>query len=169
MLKGSVRIWKRSNLFPIFYEGQTHFSTSGMPECVWPSMNRSRMSFIQTSTLPPSMHQKLIKQGRCCMENNQLLTKSQVGLEDISIKKSPLPIGHLHRALPQIVQTSYPVGYAMSLTVLPRYRKRSFIFCSSGQTQSCLSLHQSRLKRFDWVPVVRPQCVFRGERGNGGI
>ena len=31
----------------------------GMPKRVWPSMNRSKIFFIQTSTLPPSMHHKL--------------------------------------------------------------------------------------------------------------
>ena len=49
-----------------------------MPKWVWPSMNRCRMVFVQNFPLPPSMH------GRCCMQNNQLLTKSHVELEDNS-------------------------------------------------------------------------------------
>jgi hypothetical protein len=42
------------------------------------------MFFIQTSTLPPHMHQKLFKNGKFYKQNNQLLTKSQVGLKDNS-------------------------------------------------------------------------------------
>ena len=38
---------------------------------VSPSRNQYRMFFVQTSTLPPSMHQKLTKHGRSCMQNNQ--------------------------------------------------------------------------------------------------
>ena len=33
------------------------------------------MLFVQTSTLPPRMHPKLTKHERCCLQNNQLLTK----------------------------------------------------------------------------------------------
>jgi hypothetical protein len=43
------------------------------------------MFFIQTSTLPPHMHQKLTKCGRFCKQNNQLPTTSHVELEDNSI------------------------------------------------------------------------------------
>ena len=39
----------------------------GMPKWVWPSMNWYRTFFVQTSTLPPSMHQKHTEHGRCCM------------------------------------------------------------------------------------------------------
>ena len=48
-------------------------------------MNRYRMLFVQTSTLPPSMHQKLTKHGKFCKQNNQLPTKSHDELEDTSI------------------------------------------------------------------------------------
>ena len=47
----------------------------GMPRAVWSSMNRYGMFVIQTSTLPPSIHQKLSKHGRSCMQNNQLQPK----------------------------------------------------------------------------------------------
>jgi hypothetical protein len=47
-------------------------------------MNRYRMFFIQTSTLPPRMHQKLTKHGRICQQNNQLPTKSHDELGDNS-------------------------------------------------------------------------------------
>ena len=60
----------------------------GMPRVlkyVWPSMNRYRMFFVQTSTLPPRMHQELTKHGRFYNQNNQLPTKSHVELKDNSI------------------------------------------------------------------------------------
>ena len=50
----------------------------GMPKWVWPSRNQYRMVFVQTSTQPPSMHRKLPKHRRCCMQNNQILTKMYV-------------------------------------------------------------------------------------------
>jgi hypothetical protein len=53
-----------------------------MPKWVWPSMNRCRMFFIQTSTLSPSMYRKLTQHGRCCMQSNELLTKSHAQSED---------------------------------------------------------------------------------------
>jgi hypothetical protein len=40
------------------------------------------MSFVQTDTLMPSMHRKLIGHGRCCMQNNELPTISHVEVED---------------------------------------------------------------------------------------
>jgi hypothetical protein len=43
------------------------------------------MFFVQTSTLPPRMHQKLTKYGRFSKHNNQLPTKSHDELEDSSI------------------------------------------------------------------------------------
>jgi hypothetical protein len=43
------------------------------------------MFFVQTSTLPPRMHQKLTKHGRFCKQNNQLPTKTPDELEDNSI------------------------------------------------------------------------------------
>lgn len=45
-------------------------------------MNPCKMYFGQTSTLPPSIHQKLHKHDRCCMQHNQLPSKIHVGLED---------------------------------------------------------------------------------------
>ena len=48
-------------------------------------MNQNRLLFIQIHTLPPSMHQKLIGHGRCCMQNNQLSTKSPIELKDNSV------------------------------------------------------------------------------------
>jgi hypothetical protein len=48
-------------------------------------MNRYKMFFVQTSTLPPRMHHKLTKHGRFCKQNNQLPTKTHVELKDNSI------------------------------------------------------------------------------------
>jgi hypothetical protein len=45
-------------------------------------MTRYRMFYVQTSTLPPRMHQKLTKHGKFGQQNNQLPTKSHVELED---------------------------------------------------------------------------------------
>jgi hypothetical protein len=47
-------------------------------------MNRYRMFFVQTSTPPLRMHQKLTKHGRFYKQNNQLPTKSHVELKDNS-------------------------------------------------------------------------------------
>ena len=57
----------------------------GMPQWVWPSMNWYKMFYHQTSTLPPSMHHKLTKYGRSCVQSNQLPTKSHAELEDNTI------------------------------------------------------------------------------------
>ena len=43
------------------------------------------MCFVQTSTPPPHMHQKLTKHKRFCKQNNQLPTKSHDELKDNSI------------------------------------------------------------------------------------
>ena len=40
------------------------------------------MFFVQISTLPPSIHQKLTTYGRYCKQNNHLPTKSHVELEE---------------------------------------------------------------------------------------
>ena len=48
-------------------------------------MSQHRMFLVETSTLTPSMHRQLTIYGRYCMQDNQLLTKSHVELEDTSI------------------------------------------------------------------------------------
>ena len=54
-----------------------------MPKGAWPSVNRYKVFFVQTSRLPPSIHQKLNQYGRCCVEINKLptngLVESKVG------------------------------------------------------------------------------------------
>ena len=47
-------------------------------------MNQYRMFFVQTSTLPPSMHQKISEHGKYCLQNNQLSTQRHIKLEDNS-------------------------------------------------------------------------------------
>jgi hypothetical protein len=71
----------KSSLFR-FIEGQTHISTSWDAKMSLTLIDRNKAFFNQTSTLPPNMHQELTKYGRCCMQNNQLPTKSHVELED---------------------------------------------------------------------------------------
>ena len=66
--RGSVSIWMKSNLFHRFIEGQTNFSTSWHAKMVWHSMNWYNTFFIQTFTLPPSMHQKTTEHGRSCVK-----------------------------------------------------------------------------------------------------
>ena len=60
-------------------------ATHAVLKWVWPSMDRYRMFFVQTSTLPPNMHLKLTKHGRFCKQNNQLPTKSHDESKDNSI------------------------------------------------------------------------------------
>jgi hypothetical protein len=57
-------------------------------------MNQYRMSFVQNSTLPPSMHHKLTKHGKFCKQNNQLPTKSHDELENNSIIFHPFLAMH---------------------------------------------------------------------------
>ena len=68
--------WCKSTLGQVYIRG--------MPKWVWSSMNRYRIFFVQTSTLPPHMHQKLTKHGRFCKHINQLPTKSHDELKDNS-------------------------------------------------------------------------------------
>ena len=85
MFRGRVEVWTKYILYQ-FIEGQTHFSTYWVcRKRVCHSMNRCRMFFVQTSTRPLNMHQKLTKHGRFCMQNNQLPTKSCDEFEDNSI------------------------------------------------------------------------------------
>jgi hypothetical protein len=86
MRGGTVEVWTKNILYR-FMEGQTHFSTSLKP--LWSFMNRYRMFFVQTSTIPPRMHQKLSKHGKFCKQNNQLPTKSHVELKDNSTIMPP--------------------------------------------------------------------------------
>ena len=66
-------------------------------------MNQCRMFFVQTSTLPPCMHRVLTEYGRCCMQNNSLLTKSPVELEENSTIAGALsvfrPLEHIFWSL----------------------------------------------------------------------
>jgi hypothetical protein len=79
-----VEVWTENILYR-FMEGQAHF---GMPRGAKMSLalhEPYRMFYVQTSTLPPRMHQKLTKHGRFCKQNNQLPTKTHVELKDDSI------------------------------------------------------------------------------------
>ena len=62
-------------------------------------MNQYRMFFVQTSTLPPHIHQEVTKHGKFCKQNNQLPTKIHVELEDNSIMTSFHSILYQHSNL----------------------------------------------------------------------
>ena len=62
------------------------------PKWVWPSMNRYRMFFDQTITLPPNMHHKLTEHERCWMRNIWFPTKSHVESDDNSNFSIPCSI-----------------------------------------------------------------------------
>ena len=47
-------------------------------------MNQYRIFFVQTFPPIPSMHRKLTKLEKSCMQNNQLLTKTLVELKNDS-------------------------------------------------------------------------------------
>ena len=69
----------------------------GMPQWVWPSMNRQTMLFVHTSTLPPRMHSKLTEHGKC-LQNNQLPNKSRAELR-ITLIWTLLVLVHKKNAL----------------------------------------------------------------------
>lgn len=48
----------------------------------------NRMLFVQISTLPPIVHQKLTKHGMSCIQNNQLPTKGLAEWKDNSIEQA---------------------------------------------------------------------------------
>jgi hypothetical protein len=69
------------------------------------------MFYVQTSALPPRMHQNLTKYGMFCKKNNQLPTKSHVELKDnfnidtilellVSVNKPPPPSQTAGTAVP---------------------------------------------------------------------
>jgi hypothetical protein len=51
-------------------------------------MNQYKMFYVQTSTLPLRMHQKLTKHEKFSKQNNQPPTKSHVELKDINSNTS---------------------------------------------------------------------------------
>ena len=82
MLRDSVWIWMKSNLFLVHW-GPNSLGALGIRKWLWPSMIRYGMFFIWTSTLTTSKHAlKHAEHGRCCIHNNQLLTRSRIELED---------------------------------------------------------------------------------------
>ena len=83
MFGGSVWLWIKSNLFRLI-EGQTHFSTSWHATVSLTTNDWYTMIFVKIFTQPPSIHPKFTEHGRCCMQNNEPLTKSHVELEENS-------------------------------------------------------------------------------------
>ena len=72
---------KQNNQLPIKSHDELE-DNSNILKWFWPSVNRYRMFFVQTSTRLPNMYQKLITHGDFCKQNNQLPTKSHDVLED---------------------------------------------------------------------------------------
>ena len=71
----------KSNLFR-FIEGKNHLSTSWHAKMSL-NFNVPIKNVLCSNLHTPSMHQKLTqKHGSCCMQNNLLLTKAHVELED---------------------------------------------------------------------------------------
>lgn len=76
MLKGSVWLWMNSNLF-WFIEGHFILALLGMWNSYWPSMTN-----IQCSLFKTLHYLQACTERRCCIQINQLPTKTQVELED---------------------------------------------------------------------------------------
>ena len=94
----------------------------GLSKRVWSSINRQRMFFVKTSTLFPSMCCKAIEHGRYCVQNNQLLTKSDVEFKD----NSPLPqVPHTNKYL-----TLHVVPYKLQRAIPfpPRVTRKTIKF-----------------------------------------
>jgi hypothetical protein len=83
LLGGSVWIWMRKKLL-WFIEGQTHINTFWHTNMSLNHNEPRENDLVQTSTLPPSMHQKLTEGGRCWVQNNPPLTKFLFELIDNS-------------------------------------------------------------------------------------
>jgi hypothetical protein len=62
------------------------------------------MFFVQTSTLPPHMHQKLTKHRKFCKQNNQLPTKTHVELKDNMLAISQMEFQTSAAILSQVFQ-----------------------------------------------------------------
>ena len=98
--KFSVHAWRQAWKFEwrIFYSGHwqpewTYIERSSFwhQEMQWTNTEKV---FIRTSTPAPSMHWKLTEYGKYCMQNNQLTSKTSVGLKDnstVHIMKSTFP------------------------------------------------------------------------------
>lgn len=53
-------------------EAQTYFCIPRGARMSLALKNRNRKVFVQTSTLSPSINQKVTEFGKCCMQNDQL-------------------------------------------------------------------------------------------------
>ena len=86
MFRGGVEVYIKNILFK-FIEDQTHYGMRGVKMSLH-IKTQYRIFFIQTSTLTPSMHQKLTKHGKFCMQNNQLPSNTPVEVTDNSNKQT---------------------------------------------------------------------------------
>ena len=155
MLGGGI--WVKSNLFQ-FIEGETHCSTS------WHA--KTSLTHTECSSFKPPhdflqacRHWGLTKDGRSCMQNNQLLTKNHVDLEDDSIFSSLLhfitwimcPFGALiaHSTCDPWKRASFPPGvrYPMLLS------KESLLCHGKGWRMRLdfMISNKTRTKKSHWV------------------
>jgi hypothetical protein len=82
------------------------------------------MFYVQTSTLPPRMHQKLTKHGKFCKQNNQLPTKTHVELKDNSISNGFLTDSAFYSACEDVWEEIIPGRVAMWTLVLKKSLKK---------------------------------------------
>lgn len=109
------------------------------------------MVFVQISTPPQSMHQKLTKHGRCCMQINRLLFKSHVGLKDTSIV---LKNRSEKMCLHCLLSFSFDGFYAMEVLMFQVCLSLYCCSCASLTTQILLELI---IKLPSWVQsFLRP-------------
>jgi hypothetical protein len=86
-----------------------------IPEWVWPSTNRRRMFFSQTTTPPSSMPSELAKHWKRCKQNNQLLTKSHLEAEDNSVTLPCCHKGHKQSKAPPSMCVN-PMGVTIAMS-----------------------------------------------------
>ena len=107
-------------------------------------MNRYRMFFIETSTLTPSMHRKLTKDGKLCMQKNNLRTKTPVELKDNSQTVESYSIQN-----PKMLHRKYiPVGFSLSCLSLEQRLHKS-IKASVTLTTPCPRRSPTRFHSID--------------------
>jgi hypothetical protein len=92
----------------------------GMSNWVWPLTNWYRISFNQPFTLPLNIHQNLTEHRRCCMPNNQPLTKSHIEIENNSL----MCIGSFKTWVDVYELTNYNHGH-------PRFQWQAFHITTS--------------------------------------
>ena len=78
MLKGSVKIWMKSNLFWFIVDKLMLVPIRWQIEF---GPQKTNIEFIQRSILPVSMYQKVFQKGRSCIRNYEHWTENHVELD----------------------------------------------------------------------------------------